>query len=915
MGKFLKRTLITMAIIIGIAMVAAVVIAGFFEDKISKRLLSEINKQLETELEVKDFELNLLSSFPSASANLKGVSLNDKFDGKLLEAEQLSFRFGLLSLFGSSIKVNSVVVSNGALFVKTNRKGIVNYDIIKETDKPQKASAKPKDFSLSLEQAQLENVELIYIDDRNKQEMKVHLTDANFSGEFASDQFSLDSDAKLKSDFIEIGGVRYFVGKELGYGATIDVDLERGKYTFDNVDLMIEGNTLHVDGNVLMKKNFSDYDLVISGKDAELASIFKLLPEQYQKYISDFTTKGRFALNSTIKGRSSASESPAIIVDLDLKDGNITSERLDDPLKDVSFSASFTNGKGRSQRNSVFTINDFKGYFSRELIESKLRIANFEDPSIDFQIDGVIPMESVYGLFNNKAITDGDGEIEISKFKLKGRYKDMITPSRIHRVKTSGMLEFDDAELIINKERMTLDKGNMILENNELVVDEVKLDGAGSEIILNGNFKNIIPVLFADKRNSKKAELRFRASLDSEDLDLDRLVRMFIAEPEPTLVARNAGIDSSKFQRIQERERLTNFLKGQFEVNVQNFNYNKIEGQDFEGDLIFDKNEMLISGDVETMDGSMNLEGTTYFRDKPFLQANLITDGIDIRKFFYQCENFGQDVLKYKHLKGDLDSRLAIDAYWDENGNFSYDDLHVLADVKITDGELIRMKMIEDFSAYVKIQDLRHIKFTNMQNWVEIKNQKVYMPVMFLQSNALNLTVNGQHSFENKIDYKMKINAGQVLLSKFKKHDPKLKPQKAKRRGWFNLHYHVYGDVENFKVVNNKRLVKSDFLRSERRKREIKAKLIEAFGNVRDIQEPIEWQDEKPLVDLKAVEEELQIEEEKVKISKPSIPLKKPTVKPIPDVAFEADEEEEFLDVFDDLEPKEKKKTDPKKKN
>jgi len=447
--------------------------------------------------------------------------------------------------------------------------------------------------------------------------------------------------------------------------------------------------------------------------------------------------------------------------------------------------------------------------------------------------------------------------------------------------------------------------------------------------------------------------------LDSEDLDLDRLVRMFIAEPEPTLVARNAGIDSSKFQRIQERERLTNFLKGQFEVNVQNFNYNKIEGQDFEGDLIFDKNEMLISGDVETMDGSMNLEGTTYFRDKPFLQANLITDGIDIRKFFYQCENFGQDVLKYKHLKGDLDSRLAIDAYWDENGNFSYDDLHVLADVKITDGELIRMKMIEDFSAYVKIQDLRHIKFTNMQNWVEIKNQKVYMPVMFLQSNALNLTVNGQHSFENKIDYKMKINAGQVLLSKFKKHDPKLKPQKAKRRGWFNLHYHVYGDVENFKVVNNKRLVKSDFLRSERRKREIKAKrrgwfnlhyhvygdvenfkvvnnkrlvksdflrserrkreikakLIEAFGNVRDIQEPIEWQDEKPLVDLKAVEEELQIEEEKVKISKPSIPLKKPTVKPIPDVAFEADEEEEFLDVFDDLEPKEKKKTDPKKKN
>ncbi|MEL6923492.1 MAG: AsmA family protein [Bacteroidota bacterium] len=922
MGKFIKRVLLWTVLSIAIIITAAAAIASFFEDEISERILSEIDNQLETKLEVKDFELSLLSNFPSVSANLKGVAVNDKFKGKLLEADQLSFRFGLLSLFGSNIKVNSVVVSDGALFIKTNRRGVRNFNILKKRDQPQKASAKPKDFALLLEEAQLENVELIYVDERNKQEMKVQLQDATFSGAFASDQFSLDSDAKLKADFIEIGGVRYFMGKQLGYGATIDVDLERGKYSFDNVEIMVEGNTLHVDGTVLVKKNFSDYDLSISGKDGELASIFKLLPEQYQKYISDFTTKGKFTLNSTVKGRYSASESPAIKMNLDLKDGRITSKRLEDPLKDVSFSASFTNGKGRSQRNATFEINDFKGYFSRELIESKLRIANFEDPDIDFQIDGVIPMASVFGLFSSEIISDGAGEIEFAKLKLKGRYKDMVNPSRIHRVKASGMLEFDDAELVINRERMIIDKGNMKLENNELQVDEVKIEGAGSELVLNGRFQNLIPVLFADKRNSKKAELRFRASLDSEDWDLDRFVRMLTSKPEPQFAAKGAMVDSATIQQIQERERITKFLKGKFEVNLQSFNYNKIEGRDFEGDLIFDNNEMLISGDVETMDGSMNLEGTAFFKDKPFLQANLYADDIDIREFFRQCENFGQDVLRYKHLKGDLNSRIAIDAYWDEQGRFDYDKLHVLADVRITDGELIRFKMLEDFSDYVKIRDLRHIRFTNMQNWLEVKHQKIFLPVMFLQSNALNMTINGQHSFENKIDYKLKVNAGQVLLNKFKKHDPKLSPQKAKRRGWFNLHYHVYGDIDDFKVENNKRLVKSDFLRSERRKREIKAALVEAFGDVRAIDEPLEWQDESEPLDTGEDKPNLLFEDEPVADNNDPVPTRPVTPekpnKTKPPVKYEGDDEEEeleFLDVFDDMPPpKEKKKTDPKKK-
>ena len=39
--------------------------------------------------------------------------------------------------------------------------------------------------------------------------------------------------------------------------------------------------------------------------------------------------------------------------------------------------------------------------------KSHLRFANLNNPKIDFGLDGVLPLESVYGLFNHPAITDG----------------------------------------------------------------------------------------------------------------------------------------------------------------------------------------------------------------------------------------------------------------------------------------------------------------------------------------------------------------------------------------------------------------------------------------------------------------------------------------------------------------------------
>jgi len=912
-----KRLLYWFLGTIGLLVLTAIIIAAFFEKQIGERLITEVNKSLKSELSVEDFNLSLLSGFPDASATLQGVVLEDAWGGTLLETNNLSFEFGLFSLFGSNIKVHTISIEDGALFVKINKKGVSNYDIIKSDNENEDEEEEENDdgeegLAISIEEAKFENVELIYIDKRVKQEVKLQLRDAVAGGKFSSSRFTLNSFATMKSDFVEFKGQRSMVGKDMMYDAKIDVDMDNGVYTFEDVDFGVESNVFKINGEITTKKRDTDFDLIITSEECNLQTMLGLMPDQYVDYFSDFKSKGTFDFDAKIKGRLNAKQTPGIIAKLGLIKGRINSPKLGHELKDVSFTARFQNGKDQKASSSIFEIKDLKGYFNRELIQSSLRISNFDKPLITFRVDGVLPLNSVYGLLENPNIKKGDGELEIKNLQIKGRYKDMITPSRIGKVKANGVIEFDDASLTINKETMIVDRGSLIIKDNSLKVNKVKIEGAGSEIYLNGKFLNFLPVLFADEKNSKRAELKFKASLDAPHLDIDRLVRMTESQEELAKVKKGIiDVDSVYKAHTLNRERITKFLKGTFQAKIDEYNYNYIKGTDFSGSLTFDNNELLVKGHTSAMDGTFGIDGKMFFKDKPYLEATLDVDDINVRTFFQQTENMGLDVLQYKNIKGRLTSKVTINSFWDKDGSFMDKKLAMLGDVNIKNGELIKLDMLYDFADYIKLSDLKHIKFTKLHNNFEVKKGKLYIPEMFIQSNALNLTISGIHSFENKINYNVKVNAGQVIGNLFKRHDATRKPIEAKKKGWFNLYYRIYGTVDKYTTKRDNSKVKKNLKTSSRHRKEIEYKLKKEFGTISSWIEPDDWededknskdtvvassddQDEEEFIEGFDEEEEEVLEMEPDK-KKTEIKKKKETPPPA-EASVEEDDEEEYID-------------------
>lgn len=842
-----KRLLKILGIVLAIILVLSFVLSAVFEDKIGQTVIREVRAQLATDLQVDNFDLSLIRSFPRVSANLEGVVVEDTGGEVLLESENISFRFGLFSLFSSNINVRSVVVSNGALRVHVDKKGNANFDIFKKPEEEPEVPEEPSELSISLAEAILEDVELIYEDESTKTNILLQVEEAVFSGEVSSTKFELESTAQLYSNFIETGTSRYLAGKKLSYDARVLVDLDEGRYEFTDVILNVDNNSFRVEGFIDEEPGFTETDLVATIEDGSLDGIVQLLPADYLESIGGLSSKGTFYFNATAQGRYNDRTNPAIQVDFGLQDGRISSDRIVGDFKDVSFDATFTNGTKHLNSTSRFTLDNFKAYLDKERIEMDLELDNLDNPDIVFYMDGTLPLRSTYGMFGDN-ISGGEGELEISNLKVEGRYSDMVRNTRAGRVKAQGTIEFDDTGVTINGEDLRFDRGQLVIDDNLLTVRELELEGLGSEIILNGDFKNLLPVLFADNINSQDAFLDFSARLSAKEIDIGRFIALTevpeerVTQQEATQRQQQQAVDEPKTD-VEHREWLASFLEGTFEAEIGKYTYGKIEGTDFKGQLNFKDREMEIKGSTNAMEGSFEVDGSMIFTRKPNMELKLTANDINMKEFFYQTENFGQETLTDQNISGTLNTKMLIQAYFDENGTFLSDRLYVIAGIGLENGRLQDFEMLEDFSTYVHIEELRDIEIVSLQNYLEIKHGTLHIPVMFIQSTALNLTVSGSHTFDNYLDYNIKVNAGQVVFNKVKKYDDSMEPVKAKRNGFFNLYYKIIGPLETFKTESAKRQIKQEFAQSEYLKRELRTRLINVFGEMQLVEEPEAWND------------------------------------------------------------------------
>ena len=830
----IRRAALGLGLILVSLLAIALVAASIFEDKIGALIVREVNRQLKTPIVVQRVSLSLFSDFPSVSADLDGVFAKDAFGGTLLKARQVSFRMGLMSLFSDEIAVHSVVVRDGILVLKTDASGRQNFDIFK----PSK-SKKSLSVSMSIEKAQLENLRVIFQNAPSVFSTDLTIKSASLTGKFGSEKFSLQSKADLMTAYVRRDSLVFLEKKPIQLNAKITVDLPNNLFKFDDVMLDIAANQLTVTGLVQEFKNGTLVKLTAEDRAGSLAKLFQLLPPKYAASMEGIESSGDFSFKGTANGLISPTSTPTIQAALRLRKGVLVHPKIRERFENIAFEAIF-DGQN-------FSIPNATGTFAGQPLRFNFKMENAKtDPSVFFDADGILPLGWALGFVGNDRISDATGSVRCQNLTLNGRLSDLKNGEFSNAMTASGKLNFEHNSLKVNGELVKLD-GALTFDNNTFSVQNFTFKGVGSDATISGNASNWLPVLLADSTN--QADLTFAAKLESNNLDIQKIIGLQEkinvqkaekqAEQTKPTDAKSAKSTNPKINDTPQYFPILNRLKGTFESSFGAFSFGKLTGKNFKGQISLAGNRSIaLHGMTTAMNGFWQLDGWVALERQPLLFAKLMTASVNISEFFKQTDNFGQTFLTNQNISGRLTAKFAISAAWNDKWNFDVPKLHVLADVAVADGELVGLKLLESFSKYVKIEDLQRVKFVTLQNQLEIINRKLYLPAMFVQTNALNLQVAAVHSFDQDLDYNIIVNAEQVLMSRFRSHNPNLEPQADKRNGWLNLFYHIGGNLDNFTYRSDKSAVKMAFADSEKRRTDIETQLAQIFGGQNPVGNP-----------------------------------------------------------------------------
>ena len=247
--------------------------------------------------------------------------------------------------------------------------------------------------------------------------------------------------------------------------------------------------------------------------------------------------------------------------------------------------------------------------------------------------------------------------------------------------------------------------------------------------------------------------------------------------------------------------------------NIETLVYNNVYPNKIQGDFIY-KNNSVTSENLELniFDGRLFFDGKFYKNDKNNfkLTSNIKLEKIDIKKAFSAFNNFGQDFIIDKHIKGKSSANLICNMYWDKYLNLNNESIDVNSKITIEKGELIDFKPLEKLSSYVKLKDLEHIKFSKLENEIKIKDKIISVPNMEINSSALSLIISGKHYFNQEYNYKISLLLSDLLAKRFRAKSNSFNPNDSISPLKTDLQIRMKGNKDDSEIFFEKLKIKEN---------------------------------------------------------------------------------------------------------
>jgi len=747
----IKRTFLIIFLSIAGLIVLAMSIAFFKKDEIREFVVKSINEKLTTKVEVGDISFSILSNFPYATVRFENVIVHENktfiTTGQVLNAEKISFLFSLGSIFSKEYILKKIVITNANLNLQIDNEGRNNYDIWKKSDND---STKSDSLQLQLQDVILENVDVLYYNNLKNQDIDFLVRKGSFKGDFKSNSYLLSADAELEKTSIVVEKINYLSSVNCHTRISMEINKTNGTYTFRDSELRLADLVLKVDGLIKDSENYLEMNLKISSPSADLPSLLSLIPEKYSGGTSGFNYSGKIEFNGTITGRSGKKFSPVVAFNFKSINVNLNPDNTPYHLKNMNGNGFFTNSKNKTVPVSYLKLENFSATLEGKPIKINLEIENFKKPKVKLHASGEADLLALSKFYKPDTFNEIAGKL-FADIEFNGIADEKTT------YQSSGSVRFENVNFRIKKKPITFNgfNGLIHLRGNDVMVENLSGVAGNSDFNLQGSFNNLMAFLLLENQ-----KLNIIASVQSNRVDLDELMANDVSSNQNT----------DTIYKIHFSEK----LKFQADLVIGELRFKKFQADGIRGNIAMES-KVLFTKDLEfkTAGGTVRLKGTIDNRpiNQVLINYDALVNKLDINNLFFQMGNFGQEVLVDKNLKGVVSAEVQFRSAWNERLELDENSIYAKSDITIENGELINFEPMLALSRFLKGADLKTIKFSTLTNTIEIKKRKILIPLMEIKSSALDITASGEHSFDNIVDYKLRLYLSQILGKKVKQQN------------------------------------------------------------------------------------------------------------------------------------------------
>ncbi|MDX2001222.1 MAG: AsmA-like C-terminal region-containing protein [Chitinophagales bacterium] len=799
--RWLRNSLLILLGLFLLILTAGVVFSFIYGKDIEQRLVKELNKNLKTEVQINGpINFSVFSYFPNASLQIEDIVVKGSTGQKndtLLKAGSLYLLMNIFDIIDQNWNIKSIVLKDGSLNMLKLANGKTNFEVFEETNTKDSTN-----FLVSITEATFDNINIRYQDKAAAMDIQLALEEVSLEGNFSPKELAIKTEGSFTTRTIQMKGIDYGKDRKVSLAGSLKINPGSNKYTVESENIFIADNHFSVNGTVTSPKDMVDLDLRMKGIDLSLNGLLKLFPEEYASQWDDYDASGKIQFDVSVKGVLSKSQNPQVQILYKVDKTNIRYEKLSKDIRNLSFEGSYTNGPQHNLASSKIIVKDLNAYLGEHPFYLQMELRNMENPNLKLELDGSLDLAFVDPLLPDSiGIEDLDGTIEVDKLTYNGLLSD-LQPNTQSIPDLKGEFIFKDVSFNYLEKKTSISKGSLRLSPWSIAMDDINLKIAESDLKLNGTVQDwkgyTYNLLSETPQASKPIVLSLRA--ESDNLALENLP-FFTTKQEAT----------TKSGHKTDFSYLLN-MTGSIGLKANKLSYDKFEANTVNGSLTFEPGKLQIQNiAMKTMDGNFQMNGTLSGNQEA-AEALLTIRGVnlDVSKMLYQLNELGQTELTSKNIRGKLITTIKLHLFW-HNGELDTQRLYTLADIRIENGAVVDYEALKSLSKFIDLDELKEVKFSTLQNQIEIKDGVITVPQMIIKSSALNLGLSGTHNFDNQIDYRIMINFYDILAGKIKKKKIDKNNYEVVDEKSFNFFISMKGPLDNPVIKYDKQGVKERF--------------------------------------------------------------------------------------------------------